>query len=141
MSIRTSAKSIGNKDAQAAELSASIRKEWLKASPERKAEIRHDFMIGYIAGREKKGSERISLSQAEEIIETGKGKGASKAHIAMIDRAASGFTYHIVQGKTKKSEPQSSKRYSPELRKAAQAYLAKFDSVGEAIAVLRAVAK
>ena len=142
MSIRLSAKSIGNKDAQAAELSASIRKEWLKASPERKAEIRHDFMIGYIAGREKKGSERISLSQAEAIIEAGKGKGASKAHIAMIDRAASGFTYHIVQGKTKPSAaPMSSKRYSPELRKAAQAYLAKFDSVSEAIAVLRAVAK
>jgi hypothetical protein len=32
-------------------------------------------------------------------------------------------------------------RISPELRKAAQAYLAKFDSVSEAIAVLRAVAK
>lgn len=141
MSIRLSAKSIGNNDAKSEVLAIAIRKAWGKASPERKAEIRHDFMIGYIAGKVKKDQERISLSDAEGIIEAGKAKGVPKAHIAMIDCASSAFTYHIVQGKTKKSEPKSSKRYSPELRKAAQAYLAKFDSVGEAIAVLRAVAK
>ena len=137
MSIRTTAKSIGNKDAQSEALATATRKAWLKASPERKAEIRFDFIVGYMAGRE-----RISLSDAEAIFEAGKGKGASKAHIAMIDRAVNGFAYHIVAGKSKPSaEPKSSKRYSPELRKAAEAYLKKFDSVAEAIAVLRAVAK
>lgn len=134
MSIRTSAKSIGNNDSKSEALAASIRKSWGKAKPEKQAEIRLEFMVGYIAGRE-----RISLSEAQAIVEAGKGSEAINP--GAIDRATSGFRYHVMQGKTKKSEPQSSKRYSPELRKAAQAYLAKFDSVSEAIAVLRAVAK
>ena len=133
MSIRTTAKSIGNKDAQSKALASAIRKAWLKASDQRKAEIRLDFMVGYISGQE-----RISLSDAEAVI--GAGKGAEAINADAIDRASSAFRYHIVQGKTK-PEPKSSKRYSPELRKAAEAYLKKFDSVAEAIAVLRAVAK
>ena len=133
MSIRTSAKSIGNNDSKSEALAASIRKAWGKAKPEKQAEIRLEFMVGYISGRE-----RISLSDAEAIIEAG--KGAEAINAGAIDRAASGFRYHVMQGKTK-PESKTSKRYSPELRKAAQAYLAKFDSVGEAIAVLRAVAK
>jgi hypothetical protein len=133
MSIRTSAKSIGNNDSKSEALAASIRKSWGKAKPEKQAEIRLEFMVGYIAGRE-----RISLSEAQAIVEAGKGSGAINP--GAIDRATSGFRYHVMQGKTK-PEPKTSKRYSPELRKAAQAYLAKFDSVGEAIAVLRAVAK
>ena len=133
MSIRLSAKSIGNNDAKSEVLAIAIRKAWGKAKPEKQAAIRLDFMIGYISGKE-----RISLSDAEGIIEAG--KGAEAINAGAIDCASSAFRYHVVQGKTK-PEPKSSKRYSPELRKAAQAYLAKFDSVGEAIAVLRAVAK
>ena len=75
---------------------------------------------------------------SEMCIRDSKGSGAINP--GAIDRATSGFRYHVMQGKTK-PEPKTSKRYSPELRKAAQAYLAKFDSVSEAIAVLRAVAK
>ena len=58
MSIRTSAKSIGNNDAKSQDLATAIRKAWLKASDERKAEIRLDFMIGHMSGRE-----RFSLSR------------------------------------------------------------------------------
>ena len=58
MSIRTSAKSIGNNDAKSADLASAIRKAWLKASDQRKAEIRLDFMVGYISGQE-----RISLDR------------------------------------------------------------------------------
>ena len=53
MSIRTTAKSIGNKDAQSKALASAIRKAWLKASDERKAEIRLDFMVGYISWQER----------------------------------------------------------------------------------------
>ena len=73
MSIRLSAKSIGNKDAQSEALATATRKAWLKASPERKAEIRFDFIVGYMAGRE-----RISLSDAEAIFEAGK---IGRAHV------------------------------------------------------------
>lgn len=136
MSTRTSAKSIGNNDSKSADLAASIRKAWLKADPETQAEIAADFKIGYISGRE-----RISLSEALAIFEAGKGAGVPKKHVAMIDRAVSGFRYHIVQGKTKPSAEPKSFRVQRDLRDAAQAYLQHFDSVADAIKVLRAVAK
>lgn len=137
MSIRTNAKSIGNKDASTAELAATIRKAWLKATPEQQAEIAAEFKVGYIAGRE-----RISLSDAQAIFDAGKGKGATKKGIDMIDRATSGFNYHIRHGKTKPAaEPVKSMRVSKDLRALAEAYLANFESAADAIKVLRAVAK
>lgn len=136
MSTRTSAKSIGNNDSKSADLAASIRKAWLKADPETQAEIAADFKIGYISGRE-----RISLSDALAIFEAGKGAGVPKKHVAMIDRATSGFRYHIVQGKVKEPVEAKSFRVQRALREAAEAYLAQFDSVADAIKVLRAVAK
>ena len=142
MSIRTTAKSIGNKDAQSEALATAIRKAWLKASDQRKAEIRLDFMVGYISGRE-----RISLSDAEGIIEAGKAKGVPKAHIAMIDRATSGFNYHIVQGKTKPNAEPSHARVSKAHREAANWFIEQFEGekrnqqIDAAIAVLRALKK
>lgn len=137
MSTRTSAKSIGNNDARSAEHAASIRKAWLKADPETQAEIAADFKIGYIAGRE-----RISLSEALAIFEAGKGAGVPKKHVAMIDRAVSGFNYHIRNGKTKPSAEPKSFRVQRDLREAAEAYLKLFDNnATAAIKVLRAVAK
>ena len=140
MSIRTTAKSIGNKDAQSKALASAIRKAWLKASDERKAEIRLDFMIGYISGQE-----RISLSDAEAVIEAGKAKGVPKAHIAWIDNASSAFRYHIVQGKTKPKAPEQHARVSKAHREAAMAFLGEFggetlaEQVKQAIAVLNAI--
>lgn len=140
MSIRTTAKSIGNNDAKSQDLATAIRKAWLKASDERKAEIRLDFMVGYISGRE-----RISLSDAESIIVAGKGKGATKAHIAWIDNASSAFRYHIVQGKTKPSAEPSHTRVSKAHREAAMAFLGEFEGenraeqIKQAIAVLNAL--
>ena len=140
MSTRTSAKAIGNNDARSAEYAVGIRKDWLKATnnPEKQAEIAADFKIGYIAGRE-----RISLSDALAIFEAGKGAGVPKKHVAMIDRAVSGFNYHIRNGKTKPSaEPVKHNRIDPALRKAAEAYLKLFNNnATEAAKVLRAVAK
>ena len=138
MSIRTTAKSIGNKDAQSKALASAIRKAWLKASDQRKAEIRLDFMVGYISGRE-----RISLSEAEAVIKAG--KGAGKRNAECIDRASSAFRYHIVQGKTKPSAEPSHTRVSKAHREAAMAFLGEFEGenraeqIKQAIAVLNAL--
>jgi hypothetical protein len=141
MSTRNSAKSIGNNDAKSKALATAIRKAWLKAKPETQSEIRRDFMIGYISG-----SERISLSDAEAVIEAGKGKGVPKAHIAMIDNASSAFRYHIVQGASKPST-ETHARVSKAHREAALAFIGQFEGenrnkqIDAAIAVLRALKK
>ncbi len=135
MSIRTNAKSIGNKDAQSEALAIAIRKAYAKAKPEAQAELAREFKIGYISGREK-----VSLAVATQIFEAGKGVDAINA--GAIDRATSGFNYHIVSKlETKPAEPVKSMRVARDLRAAAEAYLAQFDSVAEAIKVLRVVAK
>jgi hypothetical protein len=134
-SIRTNAVTIGKKDAQSEALALAIRKAYAKAKPEAQAELAREFKIGYISGREK-----VSLAVATQIFEAGKGVNAINA--GAIDRATSGFNYHIVSKlETKPAEPVKSMRVSRELRAAAEAYLEQFDSVDEAIKVLRVVAK
>jgi hypothetical protein len=137
--VRSNAKTIGTNDAKSEILAADIRKAWLKAKPEQQAEIAAEFKVGYMAGKE-----RISLSDAQAIFEAGKGKGATKAHIAMIDRATSGFNYHIRNGKTKPASaaaPAKHMRMSADVRQAAKDFLAMFDSVADAKKALDAVAK
>ena len=134
-SIRITAVSIGKKDAQSEALALVIRKAYAKAKPEAQAELAREFKIGYISGREK-----VSLAVATKIFEAG--KGADAINVGAIDRATSGFNYHIVSKVvTKPAEPVKSMRVSRDLRAAAEAYLAQFDSVAEAIKVLRVVAK
>jgi hypothetical protein len=134
-SVRTTAVSIGKKDAQSEALAIAIRKAYAKAKPEAQAELAREFKIGYISGREK-----VSLAVATQIFEAGKGVDAINA--GAIDRATSGFNYHIVSKlETKPAEPVKSMRVARDLRAAAEAYLAQFDSVAEAIKVLRVVAK
>ena len=136
MSTRTTAKSIGNNDAKSAELAAAIRKAYAKAKPEQQAEIAREFKIGYIAGRD-----RVSISEAEAIVEAG--KGAEAINAAAIVRAVAAWNYHIVGKLEGKSEPAPVKRMrlSNEAREAAEAYLSWFDSIDDAIKALRIVAK
>lgn len=135
MSTKTDAKSIGKKDAESEALAVAIRKIWRKAGPEKKAEIARDFKVGYIAGREK-----VSLADAEAIFDAG--KGAEAINAAAIDRATSGFNYHIVQGKSKPQPPKGHGRISTELRAAAMTFLGEFkgetlgDQIKAAIALL-----
>lgn len=136
MSTRTTAKSIGNNDAKSAELAAAIRKAYAKAKPEQQAEIAREFKIGYIAGRD-----RVSISDAEAIVEAG--KGAEAINAAAIVRAVAAWNYHIVGKLEGKSEPAPIKRMrlNKEAREAAEAYLSWFDSIDDAIKALRIVAK
>ena len=137
MSIRTDAKTIGSNDAKSFETAAALSKLWHKSRPEVKQEIALDFKIGYMAGREK-----ISLDAAEEIMAEGK---VSKKNTGMIDRAYSGYRYHIVLGKTKPTTPVKSMRVQAHLREAATSFLAEFEGetlaeqIAQAIKVLQAM--
>ena len=133
MSIRINAKSIGNNDAKSEDLATAIRKAYAKAKPEKKAELAREFKIGYISGREK-----VSLTRAEAIFDAGKGEGA--IDVKAIDRATSGFNYHIVGKVEASAKPVKRMRLSAEMREAAEAYLSWFDSVADAKKALDAVA-
>lgn len=135
--VRADAKSIGNNDAKSSDLAIAIRKAYAKAAPELQAEIAFDFKVGYIAGRE-----RISLSDAQAIFEAGKGADAINA--GAIDRAVSGFRYHVIDGKTK-AAPAKQMRVSAERRAVAMDFLGNFEGeslqeqIKAAIALLNAL--
>ena len=140
MSIRTNAKSIGNKDAQSEALAIAIRKAYKKAQPEAQAELTREFKIGYISGREK-----VSLAVATKIFEAGKGTDA--INVAAIDRATSGFNYHIVSKLTATEPPKKKKhtRISAEQREWAMGFLGNFEGeslqeqISKAIALLNSL--
>jgi hypothetical protein len=138
MSIRMTAKSIGNKDASTAELAAIIRKAYAKAKPEQALEIRADFYIGYIAGRD-----RVSISEAAAIVAAGKGADAINA--PAIVRATAAWKYHVVDNGSKPSTPVAHARVSKAHRDAAMAFLAHFEGetlseqIKQALTVLNAM--
>ena len=137
-SVRTEAQFIGKKDAATAEKIEAIRSAWLKAKPEAQAEIVHEFKIGYISGRD-----RVSISDAQAIVEAGKGADAINA--PAIVRAVAAWNYHIVQGKAKPAQAQSHKRISAERRAVAMDFLSNFEGetlqeqIKQALALLNAL--
>lgn len=140
LAIRTASKSIGTNDAKSAVLAEDIRKAWLSAKTEdAKREVRADFYVGYIAGRD-----RTSISDAEAIVEAGKGKDAINA--PAIVRAVAAWNYHIVGGGSKPA-PKTVKRnrVSSEARALAMDFLANFEGetldaqIKAAVALLNAL--
>ena len=139
-SVRTNAVSIGKKDAQSEALAVSIRTAYAKAKPEAQAELAREFKIGYISGREK-----VSLAVATQIFEAGKGVNAINA--GAIDRATSGFNYHIVSKLDNKPAPApvANKRVSKQARALAMDFLGNFEGenlqeqIKQAIALLNAL--
>ena len=139
MSIRTTAKSIGNKDASTAELAALIRKAYAKAKPEVQAEIRADFHIGYISGRD-----RVSISDATAIWQAGKGADAINA--PAIVRAVAAWKYHVADHDAKPAAPaQVNKRIDKAAKALAMDFLGNFEGenlqeqIKKAIALLNAL--
>ncbi len=140
--VRTNAVTIGKKDAQSEALALVIRKAYAKAKPEAQAELAREFKIGYISGREK-----VSLAVATQIFEAGKGVNA--INVGAIDRATSGFNYHIVSKlETKPAEPAPKPKHmrvSTERRALAMDFLGNFEGeslqeqIEEAIALLNAL--
>ena len=139
MSIRTNAKSIGNKDASTAELAVLIRKAYAKAKPELAQEIRADFHIGYISGRD-----RLSISDAEAIWLAGKGEGAINA--PAIARAVAAWKYHVTDHFATAEPPKKKHtRISAEQREWAMGFLGNFEGeslqeqISKAIALLNSL--
>ena len=139
MSIRTTAKSIGNKDASTAELAALIRKAYAKAKPEVQAEIRADFHIGYISGRD-----RVSISDATAIWQAGKGADAINA--PAIVRAVAAWKYHVADHDAKPATPaQGNKRIDKAAKALAMDFLSNFEGetlqeqIKQALALLNAL--
>ena len=138
MSIRTTAKSIGNNDAKSADLAATIRKAYAKAKPEVQAEIAFDFKVGYISGRD-----RLSISDAEAVMKAGKGADAINA--PAIVRAVAAWNYHIVQAKAATAAAQGNKRIDKAAKAMAMDFLGNFEGetlqeqIKKAIALLNAL--
>ena len=140
MSIRTTAKSIGTKDASTAELAALIRKAYAKAKPEQAHEIRADFHIGYISGKD-----RLSISDATAIWQAGKGEGAINA--PAIARAVSAWKYHVTDHlpKADAAPAQVNKRIDKAAKAMAMDFLGNFEGenlqeqIKKAIALLNAL--
>ena len=138
--VRTNAVSIGKKDAQSEALAVAIRKAYAKAKPEAQAELAREFKIGYISGREK-----VSLTVATQIFEAGKGVNA--INVGAIDRATSGFNYHIVSKLDTKPAPApvAHKRVNKADRAMAMDFLGNFEGenlqeqIKHAIALLNAL--
>jgi hypothetical protein len=138
-SVRITAKSIGTNDANTATLATEIRKAYATAKPEAQAEIAFDFKVGYIAGRD-----RLSISEAQAIVEAGKGAGAINA--PAIVRAVAAWNYHVVGGVAKaKAAPAAHKRINKADRELAMNFLANFDGeslqeqIKHALALLNAL--
>ena len=78
------------------------------------------------------------------ILSGGKGGRASKANIEAIDKSYSSFKYHVVRkpkAKAKAAPVQTNQRISKAHLSAAEAYLAQFDNLADAIKAMRAVAE
>ena len=106
---------------------------YLEATPEQRKDLRQRWMLGHLEGQ--------GVKNAERILSEGKGAGAKPENVKAIDRASADFRYMVIRPEPKTAEPAKSMRLSRDVRAAAEAYLAQFDNVADAIKALRAVAK
>jgi hypothetical protein len=130
---------LGSNDRLTLEASLPFHVAYVSATPEQKAQLKHDWQVGYIQGKA-----AVDAAKAERILSGGKGGNASKASIDAIDKSYSSFKYHVVRkpkAKAKAAPVQANQRISKAHRAAAEAYLAQFDNLADAIKALEAVAK
>jgi len=106
---------------------------YLEATPEQRKDLRTRWMLGHLEGQ--------GVKNAERILSEGKGAGAKPENIKAIDCASSDFRYMVIRPDAKAATPVKQMRLSRDVRAAAEAYLAQFDSVADAIKALKAVAK
>ena len=133
LTIQQFAFNIGNATRKVREAADPFHAAYLEGTPEQRKDLRQRWMLGHLEGQGVKGAERI--------LSEGKGSGAKPEHVKAIDRASSDFRYMVVRPEPKTAEPAKSMRLSKDLRAAAEAYLANFESAADAIKALRAVAK
>lgn len=132
--FNTFAFNVGEQSRKTRDASLPLHKAYTKAEPEQQRDLRTRWMLNHL-----RGALAVTAKTAERILSEGKGAGAKPEHIKAIDKASSDFRYHIARPEAKPAQPTSHARLAPATRKAAQAYLAQFDSLADAIAALRAV--
>ena len=138
LSINQFAFNVGNMSRKVREAADPFHAAYLEATPEQAKALRQEWMLGHLEGQGVKNPERI--------LSIGKGAGAKPENVKAIDRAYSDFRYMVVRPEPKvkpaePAKPTKAMRLSKELRTAAEAYLAHFESVADAIKALEAVAK
>jgi len=133
LSIQQFAFNTGAMSRKVREAADPFHAAYLEGTPEQRKDLRQRWMLGHLEGQGFKGAERI--------LSEGKGAGAKPEHIKAIDRASADFRYMVIRPEAKAAEPVKSMRLSADVKAAAQAYLAQFDSVADAIKALKAVAK
>jgi hypothetical protein len=133
LTIQQFAFNIGTATRKVREAADPFHAAYLEATPEQRKDLRQRWMLGHLEGQGVKNPERI--------LSEGKGAGAKPENVKAIDRASADFRYMVIRPEPKTAEPAKSMRLSKDLRAAAEAYLAQFDNVADAIKALRAVAK
>lgn len=100
MDIDQFAFNVGAATRKIREASSTYHDAYMAATAEQKANLRHRWLLGHLAGQK--------ISNPERVLSQGKGKGATRANIMAIDRASSDFRYYVVRPvKVKKAESSS----------------------------------
>lgn len=137
---------VGKQAGMTREAAEPLAKAYGRATPEQQSDLRQRWMLHHIAGQimVSKPDGDAAIMAAKKIITKGKGGGASRESILMIDRASSDFRYHIVRPTGAKPE-QARTRVPAAIRAAAIVFLAEFEGkdknakIDAAIAALRAM--
>ena len=133
LTIQQFAVNVGQAARKTREAADPFHTAYLEGTPEQRKDLRTRWMLGHLEGQGIKNSERV--------LSEGKGNGAKPEAIKAIDRASADFRYMVIRPEPKEVAQAKSMRLSKDVRAAAEAYLAQFNSVADAIKVLRAVAK
>jgi hypothetical protein len=116
-----------------------------KADAEQQADLRQRWMFHHITGQLNGAKQSDAAKKAASIIAKGKGGGASRESIKMIDKAYSDFRYNIIKQSGKKPEQAARTRVPAAVRTAALVFLAEFEGdtlaqqIDAAIAALKAM--
>ena len=131
--IKQFAINVGYMSRKVREAADPFHAAYLEATPEQRKDLRQQWMLGHLEGQ--------GIKNPERILSEGKGADAKPENIKAIDRASSDFRYMVVRPDVQPKAEAKRHRVSKDVRALAEAYLANFESVADAIKALRAVAK
>ena len=117
------------------EVSIVWHEQWLAADQVTRQALRDEFLREFV-----RGALGCKPAEAVRILTTPKGDRTAAEQDAYM-AASQKFKYHISRDGAKDAKPVQRMRVNKDLRALAEAYLANFESVADAIAVLRAVSK
>lgn len=134
LSIDQFAFNVGANTKSIRENSLPFHTAYVKGNDTQQRDLRVRWMCSHMAG-----SLGIALASATLIRDKGKGAGATKAHVAAIDKAYSDFRYYVVQNKVKaKAITRDSIALTPEQRAAMKALDMSCGTIAEMKAIFAA---